>query len=358
MNLKFLAFLFIISLALISCQLKSESKNNTTSREFTSVKIKEVIIEGSGIRAIEAVKDSSLFYATSDGYLGLILPNLNNTKDKKVFFDTIVPHFRAIASNTKNIFMLSVGNPALLYKYDEGELEIVYTEKHDKVFYDAMAFFDEQNGIAMGDPTDDCLSIITTKDGGNTWQKTPCENLPKIKDGEAAFAASNSNIATYKDNAWLVTGRKHARVFHSADMGLTWNVYDTPIVQGKEMTGIYSVDFFDSENGIIFGGNWNDKANNKSNKATTKDGGKTWKLIADGKEPGYKSCVQYVPNTNGKELFAVGTTGVSFSNDSGNSWRKVSDSAYYTIRFVNKNFAWLAGNQKIGKMVLNQSSKE
>lgn len=350
--MKFLAFLFTFSLMFFSCQHKSESRNNTKPREFTSVKIEEIIVKNSSIRAIEAVKDSSLFYATSDGYLGLVLPNLNNTKDKKVFYDTIVPHFRAIASNTKNIFMLSIGNPAVLYKYNEGELEIVYTEKHDKVFYDAMAFFDEQNGIAMGDPTEDCLSIIITKDGGSSWQKLACKNLPKIKEGEAAFAASNSNIAIYKNNAWLVTGGKHARVFHSPDMGETWSVYDTPIVQGDEMTGIYSVDFFDSNSGIIFGGNWNDKANNMNNKAITKDGGKTWQLIADGKEPGYKSCVQYVPDTNGKELFAVGTTGISFSNDSGNSWKKVSDSAYYTIRFVNKNLAWLAGDQKICKMTL------
>ncbi len=352
MNLKFLAFLFTSSLVLISCQQKHKLENNNEVRVFNTVKIEEVIIEGSSIRAIEAVKDSSLFYATSDGYLGLILPSLENVKDKKVFYDTIVPHFRAIASNTKNIFMLSIGNPALLYRYNEGNLEIVYSEKHDKVFYDAMAFFDEQNGIAMGDPTDDCLSVIFTKDGGATWQKLPCDKLPKIKEGEAAFAASNSNIAIHDKNVWLVTGGKHARVFYSPDMGETWSVYDTPIVQGDEMTGIYSVDFFDSKNGIIFGGNWNDKTVNKSNKAITKDGGKTWKLIADGKEPGYKSCVQYVPDTNGKELFAVGTTGVSFSNDSGNSWKKVSDSAYYTIRFVNKNLAWLAGNQKIGKMLL------
>jgi len=63
--------------------------------------------------------------------------------------------------------------------------------------------------------------------------------------------------------------------------------------------------------------------------------------------------VQYVPNKLGKELFAVGSNGISFSNDGGQSWKKVSKEGYYTIRFVNKNFAWLAGNNKIGKMTLN-----
>jgi hypothetical protein len=29
-----------------------------------------------------------------------------------------------------------------------------------------------------------------------------------------------------------------ARIFYSADKGNTWEVYDTPIVQGKAMAGI------------------------------------------------------------------------------------------------------------------------
>ena len=61
---------------------------------------------------------------------------------------------------------------------------------------------------------------------------------------------------------------------------------------------------------------------NKANKAITIDGGKTWSLVADGQNPSYKSCVQYVPNTNGKEIFAVGKTGISFSNDGGKVGKK------------------------------------
>ena len=62
--------------------------------------------------------------------------------------------------------------------------------------------------------------------------------------------------------------------------------------------------------------------------------------------------MQYVPNTNGKEVFAVGKTGISFSNDSGNTWTEVSKESYYTIKFVDKDTAWLSGSQKIGKLIL------
>lgn len=87
-------------------------------------------------------------------------------------------------------------------------MKLVYAEENEAVFYDAMTFWNNEEGIAMGDPTADCLSILTTRDGGKTWQKTPCDRLPKVKEGEAAFAASNTNIATVGDKTWIITGGK------------------------------------------------------------------------------------------------------------------------------------------------------
>ena len=221
------------------------------------------------------------------------------------------------------------------------------------MFYDALQFFDDGlHGIAVGDPTEDCPSIILTFDGGNSWGKISCADLPTFEDGEAFFAASNTNIKTVGSSVWIVSGGKKSRVLKSEDFGKTWQIFDTPIIQGKGPQGLYSIDFYDENNGIAIGGDYSKPNENKANKAITKDGGKTWTLIADNQNPNYKSCVQYVPNTNGKEVFAVGKTGVSYSNDSGNTWTDVSKEGYYTIQFVDKNTAWLSGAQKIGKLIL------
>lgn len=348
MNLKQLQIIVILFIVTVSCK-----KKEYIPRVIETINIKEYNIDSSSIRAIEVLPDSTMLFATNKGYIGIASAE-KVTKLQQIKYDTIIPHFRAIANNGVSSFVLSVENPALLYKIDDGKTKLVYKEEHKKVFYDAMQFFDTQNGIAVGDPTEDCMSIIITKDGGNTWAKTPCSELPKINEGEAFFAASNTNIAVSNDNVWIASGGKSARVFHSPDKGKTWKVYETPIVQGDQMTGIFSMDFYDDLNGIIIGGDWKNKDRNTQNKAITNDGGKTWKLVANGKEPNYKSCVQYVPNTNGKEMFAVGTTGISFSNDAGKTWKKVSNNSnYYTIKFTNKNFAWLAGKNKIGKLTLN-----
>jgi hypothetical protein len=370
MKLKSILLLFLTIGIIFSC--KKEKKNVEDKipqkeiykpRTIKSINLKKFDYKAFGgdklnsIRAIE-VTDSITYFIAQGGKIygffnrGDFLVTPNN------FFGNIAPDFRAAAHTKKHLYALSIANPAYLYQIKMDETEglkepkLVYTEKGETVFYDAMAFFDEQNGIAIGDPTKDCLSILLTNDAGNSWQKVACNNLPKLIKGEAAFAASNTNISIIGNQAWVITGGLQSRVLHTIDKGKTWNIYNTPLIDGKESTGAYTLAFNDSKNGIICGGDYTNKNGNQANKAITKDGGKTWQLAANGKEPGYISCVQYVPNTDGKELFAVSTEGIYFSNNSGHSWLKVNDEGYFAIKFVNKNNAWLAGNGKIAKMIL------
>jgi photosystem II stability/assembly factor-like uncharacterized protein len=343
--MKYFKFL-ILTLVITACE------RNFKARESVTVAIEKFKMDSTSIRAIEIINDSSIVYAGSIGDIGILTSSGKVRATKKIITDTIIPHFRALAFNKEAFYALSVENPALLYQYKNNKIEIVYKEENEKVFYDSMKFFDDLNGIAMGDPTENCLSIIITRDGGKTWGKIPCENLPVVNEGEAAFAASNTNIAIVGENAWIATGGNKARVFHTADMGLTWKVYNTPIVQGKSTTGIYSIAFYNENQGIICGGDYLDKFGNSANKAITIDGGKTWEVVAENAEPKYVSCVQYVPETEGKEVFAVSTNGVFYSNNAGKSWKKVSDEGFYTIRLASKNTAWLSGDEVIAKMTI------
>jgi photosystem II stability/assembly factor-like uncharacterized protein len=338
--------LILALIVLFSCE------KTYTPRENVTVSIEKFKMDSTSIRAIEIINDSTIVYAGSIGDLGIISGSGKLKSTQKIVTDTIIPHFRALAYTKEAVYALNVGNPALLYQYKNNNIDIVYKEENDKVFYDSMQFFDELNGIAMGDPTDSCLSILITRDGGNTWGKINCDILPKVELGEAAFAASNTNIAIVGENAWIVTGGLKARVFHTADMGLTWKIYETPIIQGKPTTGIYSVAFANEYEGIICGGDYTNKFGNSANKAITKDGGRTWKLVSENKEPQYVSCVQYVPETDGKEIFAVSTNGIFYSNNAGENWEKISDDGFYTIRIVDKNTAWLSGEEVIAKMTI------
>lgn len=340
----------LLSLSFVACQNQATS----TAKTLRVEKIDSLSIPAS-VRALQAISTSEIWFAGSEGVFGHTLDGGQNWQIDSITTNGVAPHFRSLAVTDAAVHLLSIGSPALLYRStDRGaNWEIAYREDHPAAFYDAMQFWDEQYGIAMGDPTDGCLSVIRTEDGGRSWQKVSCSQIPAAVDGEAAFAASNSNLALQPDGkVWMVSGGAAARVYYSEDYGQNWQVYNTPIVAGGEMTGIYSVDFFDTERGIIFGGDWNDKSRNSKNKATTTDGGKTWELISEGADPGYQSCVKYLPGRGAESLMACGIPGLHYSKDSGQTWVRLRKEPYYALSVVDPSTIWLAGQQTITRIDL------
>ncbi|HUH45508.1 MAG TPA: hypothetical protein VLZ54_00035 [Arenibacter sp.] len=320
-----------------------------TNKVFSAVEVDLLFSDSLSIRAIGIMDGGSLAFAANKGAFGLMDPNTNKFRVNIQQYDSLVPEFRAIAHTATDFFMLSTGNPALLYKTgDTGSMELVYKEEDEKVFYDAMTFWNNREGIAIGDSMGGCLSIIITRDGGNTWKKIPCSSLPKSADGEGAFAASNTNVKVMGDQAWIATTK--GNIYYSGDRGNTWEMRTTPIASTKPTQGIYSMDFYDGNIGFVIGGDYTDPDNDQGNKALTTDGGRTWELVANGQLPDYRSCVQYVPDSDGRSLVAIGFKGIAYSNDYGENWKQLSDESFYTIRFLNDSIAYAAGKDRIAKL--------
>lgn len=320
-----------------------------TSHEYSAVAVKTVYQDSVSIRAIEFLDAQTLAFAGSRGVFGTIDVNSGRVRANVQTYDSIIPEFRAAAHNDIDFFMLSVGSPALLYKTgDAGQMELVYKEEGEGVFYDAMKFWNTSEGIAIGDTVDGCFSIIVTRDGGKTWNKLSCNELPKLEDETGAYAASNTNIEIKGDQTWVMTSNE--ALLYSPDKGKTWNAINIPIQIKETYQGIYSIAFYDAMYGFGIGGDFSKPDLNVSNKIKTVDGGQTWKVVADGKEPGYKSCVQYIPNSGGMDLVAIGFTGISYSKDGGMQWKHLSDEGFYTLRFLNDSVAFAAGRNRIAEL--------
>jgi photosystem II stability/assembly factor-like uncharacterized protein len=316
---------------------------------FTSVQIDTLFKDEISIRAI-MIDKNKVWYGGDNSRFGYFDLDKNEKFEEHIYRDTLKLEFRSIAQTSTNIYLLSVANPALLYQISKKtqKVKLVYKEVNEKVFYDSMQFWNDKEGIAIGDPTEDTFSVIVTRDGGETWTKLLSDKLPTNAQGEAAFAASNSNIVINGNDTWLVSGGKKARVFYSPDKAKTWKVIETPIVQGKTMTGIFTADFYDAKHGFIAGGDYELPNKKSNNKAFTTDGGKTWALIGQDMGFGYASCIQYVPGGNGKEIICVGSEGIQYSQNGGENWMQLStDSTLFTIRFVNRSTAIAAGYNKV-----------
>ncbi|MEO8253782.1 MAG: oxidoreductase [Flavobacterium sp.] len=350
MKKSFLIQLFLILFS--SFQMTVQSQVVQDKIVFKSVKMDTLFQDTISIRAI-LVDKNKIWYAGNNSKFGFYDLKTTLKTERKIDNENSNLEFRSMAQNTQNVFLLSIANPAFLYKVSKTTLmpTLVYQENHEKVFYDSMQFWNDKEGIAIGDPIEGSFAILITRDGGSSWDKIPTEKLPQLVDGEAAFAASNTNIVIKGNHTWIVSGGVKSRVFYSADKGETWTVFDTPIIQGKAMTGIFTADFYDAKNGFVSGGDYEIPKQNFGNKAITTDGGKTWNLIAENSGFGFASCIQYVPKSAGKALVSVGASGVYYSADAGTTWKQLAtDSTFYTLRFIDDHTAVAAGKNKLVRM--------
>ncbi len=344
---EYVFYMLIISFLFFSCESEKELK-----KTFEKVTITPVYKDSISIRAI-LIDSNQLWFAGNNGKYGAIDLKTQKIFNGHVIKDSLLPEFRSIAKAQNGVCILSVASPALLYyiSSDKKQVRNIYSNENEHVFFDSMQINPKGFGVAMGDPTGSCLDIWLTEDFGQNWAKVSCEVLPEVVDGEAAFAASNTNVILKGDKVFVVTGGKKARCLVSKDKGKSWEIYNTPIIQGGMMTGIFTADFYDENIGVAAGGDYEKPDSNTANKAITTDGGKNWKLIADGSAFGYTSCIQFVPNSKGKGIVTVGATGVYYSSDFGANWAKLAeDKDLYTFRFQNDSIAYAAGRNKIVKM--------
>ncbi|CAM4249255.1 WD40/YVTN/BNR-like repeat-containing protein [Flavobacterium terrigena] len=324
---------------------------------YKVVERKDIVLDSVSIRAITAVNGGVWFGGTNSkaGFISFA----TDSETKIVKLQNEKTDFRSMGYNGMDILLINAGSPANMYKMrtyaNNCAFSLVYSESGEKVFYDSMFIYPKNGlGIVIGDPTEDCLSILLTEDSGETWNKIPCANLPKTVEGEAAFAASDTNVKIVDGVIFIISGGKKSRLFKSSDKGKTWEVFETPITQGEAMTGAFSMDFFNEKKGIIVGGNYDQQKDNSKNKAITKDGGKTWKLLAENEAFGYASCVQFMPESNGKVIYTCGTSGVYYSTNSGKKWHKLlEDTDFYTLRFSSKKHIYLAGRNKVTKIKIS-----
>lgn len=243
----------------------------------------------------------------------------------------------AFDANTAYLLSIGEGDKSRIYKTTDGgrHWSLQFRNKRPAAFFDAMAFWDRAHGVAMSDPVDGRFLIITTSDGGATWEEMPPEGMPPALAGEGAFAASGTCLAVRgKADVWFGTGGPGgARVFRSADAGRTWQVAATPIQSGKS-AGIFSLAFWGAGRGVAVGGDYTNEREARDNLAVTQDGGKTWRIVKGPRPNGYRSCVAVVPGTKAPTLITVGPSGSEYSLDGGESWASAGTDGYHSTSFA------------------------
>lgn len=250
----------------------------------------------------------------------------------------------AIDANTAIVMSAGPGAASRIYRTTDGgaSWRLATTNGFDEGFWDAMAFWDADNGMLFGDPVKGRFQVYVTADGGASWRLAGDAGLAALAD-EGAFAASGSclTVSGARD-AWIATGgAQSARVLHSSDRGATWQAAPLPIPAGAQTKGAFSVAFLNPREGMVVGGDYKEPALATLNGARSEDGGATW-LPAAAAPQGFMSVVVPVPGAQ-RTLVAAGLAGSGYSVDGGRSWTALDRTPINTVGFAAGGTGWAVG---------------
>jgi photosystem II stability/assembly factor-like uncharacterized protein len=307
-----------------------------------------VVKPGVSLRGVCAVSDREAWVSGSHGSIYVTL-NGGQTWRKSQVSDGHALDFRDIEVLTDgSVVVMSAGpgDKSRIYRSTDrgGTWHRVFVNPFKNGFLNTIVFWDDNRGLGVGDPIEGRFYIISTLDGGRTWRELKREKCPRAHPGEAGFAASGTCISVAGNgHAWIGTGGKTARVLMTSDLGKSWHISNTPILQGEPSAGIFSLFFNDEQHGIIVGGDYKKTTATVKTAAQTRDGGKTWHLIAPGRLP-FLSAVKGVMIGGKLVYLATGPAGIFLSN-SPQKWQRISTQGFHCLGVDRHGeSAWLAGS--------------
>ncbi len=339
--MKLILSILITTVLFFSCTSQKETIQQKEEKPVVLEKKKELVFTlemqksktNSSLRGISVVDSLTAWASGSNGTFLRTTDGGNTWNDGKVKgFETL--DFRDVEAFDKNTaIIMGTDAPAFFFKTTDGgkSWKRKYMNRDPKVFFDALSFWDEKNGIAVSDPIEGIFFIVVTKNGGENWEQYPSIYLPSPQNGETAFAASGTTIAVAgKDLVWFGTGGgEKARIFLSEDIGENWRAFDSQIKGGSSTCGVFSICFKDELNGIAVGGDYKNDKDKTSNCSISDDGGLSWQAVKSNQPNGFRSCVSW--NEKYKFYLTTGTSGTDYTTDDGKTWSGIDSRSFNSI---------------------------
>ncbi|WP_405370162.1 T9SS type A sorting domain-containing protein [Nonlabens sp. Asnod2-A12] len=192
-------------------------------------------------------------------------------------------------------------------------------------FPNVVHYFDANNGLAIGDPANGYWEIYSSNDGGATYTRIPSSSLPSPLSNETGFLAQ---FAYSGNSIWFTTSA--GRIVHSADRGVSWSVYQSPLSNfgGTAISG--DISFATATRGVI--------QDNSGNLYRSTDAGANWTtIVLSGTGAPYGGAITYIPNTTSMVSTGgeVSFAGSSYSRDDGVTWINIDTDQHVDNVFFN-----------------------
>ena len=231
------------------------------------------------------------------------------------------------AFSSEEAIVLSSGSGALsrIYRTSDGgrSWTLGFLMEDEAGFLDCMDFWDRDRGFAYGDAIDGVPYILSTTDGGRTWNRVPSQSLPAALPGEGGFAASGTCAMAGPDGrGWIATGAGGAaRMLTTSDYGDSWSVRELPMATGS-MAGAFTIATHQGEPVMILGGDLG-RAEDVVPNAVRPGEGSDW-IVARTRAP-LAGAVYGSAAVGPMAVVAFGPQGSAYTPDVGERWMPMPD---------------------------------
>lgn len=200
-------------------------------------------------------------------------------------------------------------------------------------FINVLQIYDNGDGILIGDPINNAWEMYRTANFGTTFTALNQANIPAPQTDETGYLAKKVVVG---NSIWFTTSK--GRVYHSANRGLNWNVYTSPISDFGGTTVSGDISFSDATKGVL------------QTKAgviySTLNSGATWtEITTTGSGNPYGDNIAYAPGTS--TIVSVGSNpdfqGSSYSIDDGLTWTNIDALQHVDVAFFNNTTGYSGG---------------
>lgn len=307
------------------------------------------------LRGLSPIDAQTVWVCGNNGHIGRTVNGgtnwqwiIPNTYEKSDFRDVY-------AFDAQTAVVMASGTPAIILRTEDGGTTWgeVFRSNDSAVFLDGIDFWNNTQGICVGDWVDKMPYYLETSDQGKTWQL-----ISGYEDNEveniSSFAASGTCIRTinYEDEQAILTSvatelGRHGLLYISKDVGFDdYDFLDLPYTSTTASQGVFSLCIDTVEEVIwVVGGDYANPSLGYSAYTGFDDGDF---YLSTGQPSGYRSCVEQFMNNGVSMVIACGLNGadISVSDPDKMQWKTISQVPLNTAITSKKgNTVFLCGPQ-------------